>query len=274
MRMNLKKYISVVVLILSIAVLAGCTAESGTSDKISEISTGTSHNIELIISAAASLKDVGAEIAKIYKQKVPNVKITYNFGSSGSLQTQIEEGAPSDIFISAAQKQMAALKEKGLVINDTNKDLLSNKIVLITPKDSKKEITKFEDISTDKVSKVALGEPGSVPVGQYSEEVFTKLGILDKVKPKSNYGSDVRQVLTWVENGEVDCGVVYATDAAASQKVNVVCEALKDSNKPIIYPVAVLKSSKHYNEAKAFVDFLSSSEAVKVFEKYGFSMNK
>jgi molybdate transport system substrate-binding protein len=121
---------------------------------------------------------------------------------------------------------------------------------------------------------IALGEPSSVPVGQYSEEIFSYLKILDKVKAKANYGSDVRQVLTWVENGDVDCGVVYATDAALSDKINLVCEAPKDSHKPVIYPAVVLKSSKHTAEAEEFLEFLLTSDIENIFKKYGFEMNK
>lgn len=252
---------------------ASSDVSKATSSEVTAVKpSDTSDKVELVVAAAASLTDVAAEISEMYKTKEPNITITYTFGSSGALQTQIEEGAPADIFMSAANKQMTALEQKGLINDSTKKELLLNKVVLITPKDSTKEIKSFEDVATDKVSTVALGEPKSVPVGQYSEEIFTSLGILDKVKAKSNYGSDVRQVLTWVESGEVDCGVVYATDAIASDKIKVVGEAPKDSHKPVIYPVAVLKSSKHTLEAQAFLDFLSTTEVTKVFKKYGFEM--
>jgi len=246
--------------------------KASSSEALAVNPSDTSEKAELVVAAAASLTDVAAEIAKMYKTVEPNVTITYTFSSSGALQTQIEEGAPVDVFMSAAKKQMTALEQKGLIKEDTKKELLVNKVVLITPKDSTKEIKSFEDIATDKVLKIALGEPNSVPVGQYSEEIFTSLGILDKVKVKSNYGNDVRQVLTWVESGEVDCGVVYATDATSSDKIKVVCEAPKDSHKPAIYPVAVLKSSKYKVEAQAFLDFLSTTEVVNTFKKYGFEM--
>lgn len=248
------------------------SVETASSEASNAKASDTREKVELTISAAASLTDVAAEIADMYKSVSPNVSVSYSFGSSGALQAQIEEGAPSDIFMSAAEKQMKALEEKDLLLKETKKNLLVNKVVMIVPKDSQKGIGSFEDAAADKVSKIALGEPTGVPVGQYSEEIFTFLGILDKVKSKSNYGSDVRQVLSWVESGEVDCGVVYATDAATSDKVEVVCEAPEDSHKPVVYPVSVLKSSKHPDEAKAFVDFLSTPEAVKVFEKYGFKM--
>lgn len=144
--------------------------------------------------------------------------MTFNLGSSGSLQKQIEQGAPADIFISAAQKQMDDLDKQSLLADGTRKDLLVNKIVLITPKDNKTGISDFSDIITDKVSKIALGDPKSVPAGQYAEQVFKNLNYNDAVTPKAVYGNDVRTVLTWVENGEADCGIVYKTDAAISDK--------------------------------------------------------
>ena len=157
-------------------------------------------------------------------------------------------------------------------MDDTKKDLLVNKIVLIVPKNSSLSISKFADIASDQVKKIALGEPKGVPVGAYSEEVLTNLGILDAVKGKAVLGSDVRQVLSWVESGEVDCGIVYATDAAISDKVKVIAVAPENSHKPVIYPVAVLKSSKQQDAAKAFLDYLSSAEAKQIFEKYGFQV--
>lgn len=277
----------IILIIISFLVQVGCgavtsPAQNSSADTskatVAEVSEANSGNkaeeTELFLAAAASLTDVTTEIIELYKSVQPNVTITCTFSSSGTLQTQIEQGAPADIFISAAKKQVTALEEKGFVKEGTKKELLINKVVLITPADSKKNITSFEDLATDKVSTIALGEPSGVPVGQYSEEIFTYLKILDKVKPKANYGSDVRQVLTWVENGEVDCGVVYATDAALSDKIKLVCEAPKDSHKPVIYPAVVLKNSKHTAEAEEFLNYLSTAEIEKVFKKYGFEVNK
>ncbi len=246
-----------------------------TATEVSEAnSSSTAEKTELFLAAAASLTDVTSEIIGLYENVKPNVTITCTFSSSGTLQTQIEEGAPADIFISAAKKQVTALEEKGLVKEGTKKELLINKVVLIAPADSKENITSFEDLETDKVSMIALGEPSSVPVGQYSEEILSYLKILDKVKQKANYGNDVRQVLTWVENGDVDCGVVYATDVAFSDKIKLVCEAPMNSHKPVIYPAVVLKNSKHAAEAEEFLNYLSTSEIENVFKKYGFDINK
>lgn len=226
--------------------------------------------VELHVSAAASLTNAMNELAEIYNKDNPNVKIIFNFGSSGALQQAIENGGETDLFFSAAQKQMNALEDAGELAENTRKNLLRNEIVLIAPNDSTKDIAAFEDVATDKVSKIALGEPAGVPVGQYSEEIFNALNILDAAKSKAVYGSDVRQVLAWTESGEVDCGVVYATDAAVSDKVKVICAAPEGTHKPVIYPAAVIKSSKNPDAAKKFLDFTSSDVAKKVFADYGF----
>ncbi|MBR6710881.1 MAG: molybdate ABC transporter substrate-binding protein, partial [Selenomonadaceae bacterium] len=134
-----------------------------------------------------------------------------------------------------------------------------------------KDIKSFEDLTREDVRHIALGEPKGVPVGQYTEEILTKLGILDQVKAKAVYGSDVRQVLSWTETGDADCGVVYATDAAVSDKVNVAAKAPKDSHKPVIYPAAVIKDTKHLEEAKDFLAFTASDKAKAIFETYGFT---
>lgn len=226
--------------------------------------------IEIVILAAASLTDVTAELKKQYEKENPNVTLTFSYGSSGALQTQIQEGAPADVFMPAAQKQMNVLKDAGLMKNDSIKNLLENQIVLIVPADSNKDIKSFEDILL-KADKIALGEPTSVPVGQYSEEIFKSMGILDEVKTKAVYGSDVRSVLSYVESGNVDCGVVYATDAITSKEVFVVASAPEGSHSKVIYPVGITASSKANKETQKFVDYLQTDEAQKIFEKYGFA---
>jgi molybdate transport system substrate-binding protein len=174
--------------------------------------------------------------------------------------------------MSAAQKQMDALENESLLLDGSRTNLLENKVVLIVSKDSTLGITSFEDLAKDTVKMVAIGDPESVPAGQYAEEVLTSLGIKDNVEAKANLGTDVRQVLTWVENGEVDAGVVYATDAATTDKVTVVCEAPADSVSPIIYPVAILKASANAEAAQAFIEYLKTDAAMVLFEKYGFKM--
>jgi len=223
---------------------------------------------QLTIFAAASLTEALNEIATLYK----GTTLTFNFESSGTLQKQIENGAEADLFISAGQKQMDAIAETHINAT-TRKDLLVNQVVLIVPKNSKKNIKSFEDCLTDKVSLLAIGN-SSVPVGQYAEEIFKYLNGWDKITAKASLGSNVKEVLSQVENASVDAGVVYATDAATAKNVKVAAKAPSGSMKPAVYPAAVLKNSKHAQEAKAFLNFLSSPKAVAVFKKIGFEIAK
>ena len=227
--------------------------------------------VELTVLAAASLTDVCNELKTIYENQNPNVTVNISYGGSGALQTQIEEGAPADVFISAAMKQMTALDEKNLMDSESIVKLLENKVVLIVPSKSDISVTSFEDAATDAVKIIGLGEPGSVPVGQYSEEIFGSLNILDAVKAKANYGSDVRTVLSWVETSAVDCGVVYATDAYTSKDVKIVCEAPEGSCKKVIYPAGIVAASEKKEAAAAWLAFIQNEESMKLFESYGFS---
>lgn len=227
---------------------------------------------ELTVLAAASLTDVCDEIKERYEAEHEDVVLNFSYGSSGALQSQIEEGAPADVFFSAATKQMDALDGEGLMASDSIVELLENKIVLVVPADSDDMgLTSFEDVVTDKVSLIGLGEPESVPAGQYAEEAFASLGVLEQVKEKANYGSDVRTVLSWVETGAVDCGIVYATDAYGTEGVRIVAEAPEGSCSRVIYPVGVVKASGHEKEAEDFILYLQKDETLALFESYGFS---
>ncbi len=227
--------------------------------------------VELNVFAAASLTESLTQIADLYKAAQPDVVLTFNFDSSGTLQTQIESGAAADVFLSAAQKQMNALEEGGYILDGTRKDLLNNKVVLIVPEGSTLGLKSFEDVAGDAVKLVALGN-SDVPVGQYAQEVFTTLGSWDAISAKASLGANVKEVLSQVESGAVDCGVVYATDAATAKGVTMVAEAPEGSHKPVVYPGAVLKSSANADAALAFLDFLSTPDAAKVFELAGFTM--
>lgn len=252
--------------------VVGCNqAANKNTFPASQTGTSAAKTINLTVSAAASLKDALQEIKPLYSQQKSNVGLTYNYGASGSLQRQIEQGAPVDIFISAAKKQMDALEKKGLLLDGTRKNLLKNQIVLIEPRKAT-TVTDFKDLSSDRVKKIALGEPKSVPAGQYAEQVLTSLKILDKIKAKVVYASDVRQVLNFVETGNADAGIVYLSDAKSSDKVKVVTQASEKSHSPVVYPIAVLKSSKNVDAAKDFVQFLSGTQAKTIFEKQGFTL--
>lgn len=258
--------------ILIITVLAGALVFGFTACSTqNNAQTGDStDNINLTISAAASLKNAMEELTPMYQEANKGQTLTFNYGGSGDLQKQIENGAPADVFISAAQKQMDALEQEGLLAGGTREDLLKNNLVLIVPQGNT-EITAIEDLGTDKAVQVALGEPSAVPAGQYAEEALTNLNLLDSVKAKAVYGKDVTQVLTYVENGEVDAGLVYETDAkSVPDKVTIVSKVPESSYKTVIYPMAVLKDSTQQDAAKNFESFLKSDEAKVVFEKYGF----
>lgn len=259
------KIFSVLLSMVMIFTLVGCGKKAET------VTPKVQKPVTLTISAAASLKDSMDEIKKLYSKEKSNVTLNINYGSSGTLQQQIEQGADVDLFMSAAVKQMDALSQKGLLLEDTKVNLLGNTVVLIVKKDSSLTISDFKDLTSDSVKKIALGEPTTVPAGQYAAEILTKLNILDKVKAKAVNGKDVKEVLTWVETGNADAGIVYGTDAKASDKVKVIATATKDLYKtPVVYPVAVIKASKNTAEAKEFLKFLSGSKGKSVFEKYGF----
>jgi molybdate transport system substrate-binding protein len=195
-----------------------------------------------------------------------------NYGASGTLQLQIEQGAPVDVFLSAAPKQMDALAAKGLLLDGTRKDILRNEVVLVIPAKSTAQIASFQNLARPAVKQIALGEPVTVPAGFYAKQVLTSLGIYKAVNGKAVLAKDVRQVLTYVETGNVDAGIVYSTDALSSSKVKVVATAPENSHDPVIYPAAVIKDSKHPEAARAFLDYLSGSQARAIFQKYGFTL--
>jgi len=249
--------ICLVALMVSATMLSGCS---------------TAAPVDITVSAAASLTDVITEINALYMEKNSNVTITANFASSGTLQQQIEQGAPVDVFFSAAAKQMDNLQNGDLILVNTRQNVVNNSLVLVVPLDSTLNITSFEDLTTDKVQKIAVGDPSFVPAGNYAKQAFDLLGITSQIESKQIIGSDVRQVLTYVETGEVDAGCVYATDALISAGVKVVASAPAEINAKIIYPVAIIKASTNVEAAQAYINFLFTDEAKTIFEKYGFSM--
>ena len=212
------------------------------------------------------------KLIPMFQEKYPNIKVQGTYDSSGKLQSQIQEGADIDVFMSAAIKQMKELNEKGLISENSIVELLENKVVLITPKENDKGIKTFEDIV--KSDKIAIGDPASVPAGQYAKELFENLKLWEVVSSKASLGTNVTEVLTWVAEGSADAGVVYSTDAASNNKVEVVAEAKEETVAKVIYPIGIIKSTKNNDSAKAFTDFLQSDEVIKVFETYGFTSNK
>lgn len=248
--------------ILIVLLLGACSQE----DKRQQ----SSQEAELTVSAAASMKDALTEIQKLYEKEYPNVKLFFNFGASGALQQQIRQGAPVDLFLSAATDKFDSLVESGHIDNDYWTNLVGNELVLIQPKNPTTKLTGFDDLVNSNVTKISIGTPESVPAGKYSKETFETIGIWNNVKDKLVFAKDVRQVLTYVETGNVDAGVVYKTDALGSEKVRIVGSAEKTAHSPIVYPLGVIKQSNNKEEAISLFTFLKGDQAQKIFTEYGF----
>ena len=224
---------------------------------------------EIIMSAAASLTDVLKEISTAYQSKSKNT-VRFNFGPSSGLARQIEEGAPADMFFSADLPQMDVLQKKGLIEPGTQKNLLSNQLVIIVPADSKLAISSPKDLLKADVKKIALAEPSSVPVGVYSSKYLTDEGLWDQIKTKIVPVQDVRATLASVESGNVEAGFVYKTDAAISNKVKIAYEVPIEKGPKITYPVAIVKESKKKDTARDFMNFILSPASKATFKKFGF----
>lgn len=263
----MKKILSLITSLVLMVSLAGCGATSQSTDQVK--SSATAAQKEITISAAASLKDSLTEIQKLYTQKNPGIKLTFNFGASGTLQQQIEQGAPADLFISAGKSQVDALEAKNLTIKESRVNLLNNTLVLVVGKDNAK-ITAIQDLAKSDVKQISIGTPESVPAGKYAKESLTNLKLWDALQSKMVLAKDVTQVLNYVETGNVDAGFVYASDAKGSTKTKVVAAAPKDSHSAIVYPAAIVTSTKNKAETEAFLKYLQSSEAQQIFANYGF----
>lgn len=223
---------------------------------------------EINISAAASLKEVMAEIRTEYESKNKDVKLTINYGSSGSLKQQIEQGAPCDIFISAGQSQVDDLEKGGFLISDTVKEFTKNELALITPKDG--NLDNIDDLTIDKIKHIGVGHPDSVPAGKYADEVLNNLNLKDKVKEKLIFGKDVKEVLAWTSSGNADAGFVYTSDTVNNDSIKVVEVIYEKNHSPIIYPIAITKDSKQYEQSKKLEEYLLSSDVKKILNKYGY----
>lgn len=224
----------------------------------------------MTLSVAASLQDAIVEVESSYQRDHGAVDFRNNFGSSGTLAREIEQGAPVDGFISAGVKPMDDLEAKNMLAPGTRMNLLRNSLVLIVPQDSK--LAGFDGLAGDGVRTFALGDPASVPAGQYGRQTLLSLNLYDKLRGRIVLGKDVRQVLTYVETGNADAGLVYATDARISTKVRVAAVAPESSHDPIVYPLAVVSGSHDQEAVRRFMDYLSSPAARAIFVQHGFTM--
>jgi molybdate transport system substrate-binding protein len=225
---------------------------------------------EITVSAAASLRDAFQEIGQMYEARTGR-RISFNFGASGALQRQIEAAAPVDVFASAGAQQMNALADKNLIDRDTRRDFARNELVIVAPQNSPPPLNSFPDLDTAAVRRIAVGNPRTVPAGQYAAQVFNNLGLAAKLQPKLILAEDVRQVLDYVARGEVEAGVVYRTDAqVAGSSVRVVAVAPENSHEPILYPIAVVRESRNGQAAREFVELVTGAEGQAVLRRYGF----
>jgi molybdate transport system substrate-binding protein len=226
---------------------------------------------ELTLSVAISMKEATEELGRSFMQSRPGVTLRYNFGSSGELQKQIEAGAPVDVFVSAAQRQMDELQQKGLIVPATRRVFARNVLTVVKPADSKLDLSKPGDLLDPRVQRIVIGNPRTVPVGQYSEESLRTLGLWERLQGKLVFAENVRQALDYVSRGEVDAGFVYTTDAALrATRVREAFRPGEDTYRPVVYPAAVVKDSKHPALARAFVELLVSAQGRAVLARLGF----
>lgn len=280
----MKKRSKAIAALLALAVsMTACLTGCGRTN--TNTSADASEKTELVVFAAASMTETLNQIKTDYEAQHKDITLTYNFDSSGTLKTQIQEGATCDVFISAAQKQMDQLdaskdntanpEQLDFINSDSRMDLLENKVVLVVPENNPKNINSFDDLKSKLESGDVLLAMGNsdVPVGQYTQKILQYLRLDEKALAdtgKITYGSNVKEVTTQVSEGSADCGVVYYTDAY-SAGLKIVGEATEEMCGKTIYPAAVMKNSEHPEQAQEFLAYLSSDAAAKVFEKVGFA---
>ncbi|KEO76657.1 molybdate ABC transporter substrate-binding protein [Paenibacillus polymyxa] len=281
---KLIKSSTVFVLVMSIILLlSGCgtkqqldsnVSSSDQNGSSSQTSSKTAETIELTISAAASLTDALKEIQHSYESTHTGIKLNFNFGGSGALEKQIEQGAPSDLFLSASTKNMKSLVDQQLIDTKKQKTWLTNELVAVISADGTMNIASVSDLTKKEVKKVAIGIPESVPAGNYAQEALTKAKLWDTLQNKLVQAKDVRQVLQYVETGNADVGFVYKTDALTSQKAKIAFEVNPKTYSPVEYPIGIVKATKHIQEAEDFYAYLQSQESLNIMDKYGFTIPK
>lgn len=272
----MKKFLSLSLgLVLSLSLVA-CgnktdeVKEEAKPEVVEQTQEDSKEKVDLTLSVAVSVQDAMLELQEKYETENPNIKLNFNFGASGTLMQQIEQGADVDLFISAGKKQVDELEEKGLIINDSRIDLLKNDLVLIVNGKHKDEVKSVEDLKKLEGTAIAMGEPEVVPAGKYTKEALENLGVYEELTPKIVFTKDVREALNYVDSENTIAGFCYGSDAKASKNA-VVAEILpEESHSPIVYPAAIISETKKLDEIQKFFDFIQTSESKAVFEKHGF----
>lgn len=273
----MKKGLMVLLVLLGLFLATGC-AENG-NDAANETNTPVTAETPvseqepetITASAAASLTEAFTDMESQFEAENPGVDVNFNFAGSGNLRTQIEGGAPVDVFASADQKNMDILAGEKLIENSSRKDFAQNSLVLIVPASSTLNITGIEDLTAPEVERIAIGNPDTAPVGKYTTQALTEEGIWDQLENKTVLADDVKQVLVYVERGEVDAGFVYMTDAKTADpgKIEIVTNVTVST--PISYPIAVVSASENKEEAQEFLDYVTGEEGQEILEEYGFT---
>ncbi|RYG73369.1 molybdate ABC transporter substrate-binding protein [Lentibacillus lipolyticus] len=252
------RYLHLIILLIVLLMSAGCTSQDETEKK------------EVLISAAASLSDVLAELTDVFEQEHPDVVLSLNYGASGKLAQQISKGAPVDVFLSADQTWMDRLAEQDLLAADTRMNFAHNNLALASSKQKSFSVSSLQELPNLDVKQIALGNPESVPAGKYAEQALKESGVWDAVKGKLVHTSDARQTLTYIESENTEIGFIYTSDLKRSKLTKEVLPIDEALHNPITYPAAVIASSETKQTAKAFLSFLQTDKARSILDKYGF----
>lgn len=257
-----KKTISIIAILVLLTILFAAFQNISGSKQESETIT---------VSAAASLTEAFTDIASQFEEENPGTNVSLNFGGSGNLRTQIEGGAPVDVFASADESQMDTLGNESLILNSSRKDFAQNSLVLIVPASSTLNITSLEDLTDPEVQKISTCDPNTAPIGKYTRLSLTEAGLWNQTEKKLVLADDVKQALVYVERGEVDAGFVYLTDAKNAEPGSIKIVASVPVSTPVTYPIAIISSSENKEEAREFVDFVTGEEGKEILEEYGFT---
>jgi molybdate transport system substrate-binding protein len=277
--MENNKMLIVLLVLFGVFLAIGCTdngskAPNETGTPVTAETPASEQKPETItVSAAASLTEAFTDIASQYEAENPGTNVSLNFGGSGTLRMQIEGGAPVDVFASADESQMNTLGNEALIDNSSRKDFAQNTLVLIVPATSTLNITGLQDLADPQIKQIGIGNPDTVPVGNYSRSALTEAGVWDNLEQKKKlvFAEDVKQVLVYVERGEVDAGFVYMTDAKTAEPGTIKVVTNVSVSTPVTYPIAAVSSSKNKEEGQKFLDFVTGEEGQKTLEKYGFT---
>lgn len=234
----------------------------------------TSETTQINVAAAASLTEAFTDMEKEFEAENPGIDVVYNFGASGTLRTQIEGGAPVDVFASAAEDQMDMLATKGFVYNDTREDFVENSLVMIAPKGNTLGLTGMQDLTKTEVEKISIGNPDSVPAGKYAKEAITNAGLWDSVSGKMLMAENVKQALVYVEKEEADAGFVFMTDVSSAQPDTIEVVTSVPVSTPITYPIAVVSSTQNQDDSQLFIDFVTGEKGKSILEQYGFIISQ